>query len=175
MRMLRLMPERLTENATSKTRRLSPSFRGDARHRTTMCTCTSENLEIPRCAIAHLRSGAAHHPGMTPNIMGCISSQTLRGPGPGRVRSSRRAIRSLHRRGSASAAVSSARSLARLSDSRWSRIWWPPGQEGSPASRRAGCGRDKSPTGDAARCRWGHKTPVRPVRQRSATSRSPAV
>jgi hypothetical protein len=25
----------------------------------------TENLEIPRCAIAHLRSGAAHHPGMT--------------------------------------------------------------------------------------------------------------
>src|SRR5207248_11727083 len=23
-----------------------------------MCNCTSENLEIPRCAIAHLRSGA---------------------------------------------------------------------------------------------------------------------
>src|SRR5260370_21660896 len=28
-----------------------PSFRGDAKHRT-------RNLEIPRCAIAHLRSGA---------------------------------------------------------------------------------------------------------------------
>jgi NAD(P)-dependent dehydrogenase (short-subunit alcohol dehydrogenase family) len=35
-----------------------PSFRGDAKHRT-------RNLEIPRCAIAHLRSGAPHHPGMT--------------------------------------------------------------------------------------------------------------
>ena len=35
-----------------------PSFRGDAKHRI-------RNLEIPRCAIAHLRSGAAHHPGMT--------------------------------------------------------------------------------------------------------------
>jgi hypothetical protein len=31
----------------------SPSFRGDAKHRTTTCDCTSENLEIPRCAIAH--------------------------------------------------------------------------------------------------------------------------
>ena len=30
-----------------------------------MCNCTSGNLEFPRCAIAHLRSGAAHHPGMT--------------------------------------------------------------------------------------------------------------
>jgi hypothetical protein len=29
----------------------TPSFRGDAKHRT-------RNLEIPRCAIAHLRSGA---------------------------------------------------------------------------------------------------------------------
>src|SRR5260221_1884127 len=35
------------------------SFRGDARHRT-------RNLEIPRCAIAHLRSGPSDHPGMTP-------------------------------------------------------------------------------------------------------------
>jgi hypothetical protein len=43
-----------------------------------MCNCTSENPEIPRCAIAHLRSGAAHHPGMTPTITGCISNQTLR-------------------------------------------------------------------------------------------------
>src|SRR5260370_39332972 len=34
------------------------SFRGDAQHRT-------RNLEIPRCAIAHLRSGPADHPGMT--------------------------------------------------------------------------------------------------------------
>ena len=24
-----------------------PSFRGDAQHRTMMCNCTSENLEIP--------------------------------------------------------------------------------------------------------------------------------
>src|SRR6266702_2783294 len=34
------------------------SFRGDAKHRT-------RNLEIPRCAIAHLRSGPSDHPGMT--------------------------------------------------------------------------------------------------------------
>src|SRR6478752_26097 len=31
----------------------------------TMCYCTSENLEIPRCAIAHLRPGPSDHPGMT--------------------------------------------------------------------------------------------------------------
>ena len=37
---------------------LSSSFRGDAQHRT-------RNLEIPRCAIAHLRSGPSDHPGMT--------------------------------------------------------------------------------------------------------------
>jgi hypothetical protein len=37
---------------------VTSSFRGDAKHRTRMCNCTSENLEIPRCAIAHLRSGA---------------------------------------------------------------------------------------------------------------------
>src|ERR1700690_4300976 len=36
----------------------SPSFRGDAKHRTTMCHCTSENLEIPGLVLAH-------HPGMT--------------------------------------------------------------------------------------------------------------
>src|SRR6202023_1459879 len=34
------------------------SFRGDAQRRT-------RNLEIPRCAIAHLRSGPSDHPGMT--------------------------------------------------------------------------------------------------------------
>src|SRR6202012_5728881 len=34
------------------------SFRGDAKHRTMVCPCTPEKLEIPRCAIAHLRSGA---------------------------------------------------------------------------------------------------------------------
>src|SRR5437588_543202 len=34
-----------------KTHGCGPSFRGDAKHRT-------RNLEIPRCAIAHLRSGA---------------------------------------------------------------------------------------------------------------------
>jgi hypothetical protein len=43
----------------------TPSFRGDAKHRT-------RNLEIPRCAIAHLRSGPADHPGMT-------ESELLRG------------------------------------------------------------------------------------------------
>src|ERR1700686_1306235 len=30
-----------------------------------MCNCTSENLEVPRCAVAHLRSGPSDHPGMT--------------------------------------------------------------------------------------------------------------
>src|ERR1700752_5376668 len=34
------------------------SFRGDAQHR-------ARNLEIPRCAIAHLRSGPSDHPGIT--------------------------------------------------------------------------------------------------------------
>jgi len=34
------------------------SFRGDGKHRTTMCDCTSENPEIPGLVLAH-------HPGMT--------------------------------------------------------------------------------------------------------------
>ncbi len=34
------------------------SFRGDAEHRTTMCNCTSENIEIPGLVLTH-------HPGMT--------------------------------------------------------------------------------------------------------------
>ena len=42
----------------------TPSFRGDAKHRT-------RNLEIPRCVIAHLRSGPADHPGMT--VSGLLS------------------------------------------------------------------------------------------------------
>src|SRR5262249_23719444 len=29
--------------------------------------CAPENLEIPRCAIAHPRSGPSDHPGMTPS------------------------------------------------------------------------------------------------------------
>src|SRR5437016_2615625 len=33
--------------------------------RTMTCYCTSENLEIPLCAIAHLKSGPSDHPGMT--------------------------------------------------------------------------------------------------------------
>src|ERR1044072_4130925 len=36
---------------------IKPSFRGDAKHRT-------RNPEIPRCAIAHLRSGPSDHSGM---------------------------------------------------------------------------------------------------------------
>src|SRR5450755_2489382 len=44
----------------SRRQALTPSavIPGGAKHRT-------RNLEIPRCAIAHLRSGASHHPGMT--------------------------------------------------------------------------------------------------------------
>src|SRR5207245_3789364 len=38
---------------------LRPSFRDDAKHRTMMCNCTSENLEIPGLV-------PAHHPGMRP-------------------------------------------------------------------------------------------------------------
>src|SRR5216684_217501 len=30
-----------------------------------MCNCTSENLEIPRCATAHLRFASTTRPGMT--------------------------------------------------------------------------------------------------------------
>jgi len=41
------------------------SFRGDAKHRT-------RNLEIPRCAIAHLWSGPSDHPGMTVHWMDCF-------------------------------------------------------------------------------------------------------
>ena len=41
------------------------SFRGDAKHRTRVRNCAPENLEIPRCAIAHLRPGPSDHPGMT--------------------------------------------------------------------------------------------------------------
>jgi hypothetical protein len=35
--------------------------------RTMVRNCAPENLEIPRCAIAHLRFNAAHRPGMTLN------------------------------------------------------------------------------------------------------------
>jgi hypothetical protein len=50
---------------------VTPSFRGDAKHRT-------RNLEIPRCAIAHLRSGSADHPGMTAS--GFLIGLALRAP-----------------------------------------------------------------------------------------------
>jgi hypothetical protein len=42
---------------------LSRSFRGDATHRT-------RNLEIPRCAIAHLWPAPSAHPGMTAFVAG---------------------------------------------------------------------------------------------------------
>src|SRR5258708_10723380 len=68
-----LLPEKRQQAAAAQGRiyvgrgavEIIPSFRGDAKHRTTMCNCTSENLEIPRCAVAHLRSGPSDHPGMT--------------------------------------------------------------------------------------------------------------
>src|SRR5436305_8953860 len=63
--MLRRPPRSTLFPYTTLFRSGQSSFRGDAKHRTMMCNCTSENLEIPRCAIAHLRSGATHHPGMT--------------------------------------------------------------------------------------------------------------
>src|SRR6267154_6201326 len=46
------------------------SFRGDAKHRT-------RNLEIPRCAIAHLRSGPSDHPGMTESVSGHLREQLV--------------------------------------------------------------------------------------------------
>ena len=50
------------------------SFRGDAKHRTTMRNCASENLEIPRCAIAHPGFGPSAHPGMTESSDCCRGS-----------------------------------------------------------------------------------------------------
>jgi hypothetical protein len=38
---------------------------GRAKREPQVRNCASGNLEIPRCAIAHLRSGSADHPGMT--------------------------------------------------------------------------------------------------------------
>jgi hypothetical protein len=38
-----------------------PSFRGDAKHQTMVRNCAPENLEFPRCAIAHLRSGPSRN------------------------------------------------------------------------------------------------------------------
>src|SRR5258708_3602628 len=43
-----------------------------------MCNCTSENLEIPRCAIAHLRSGPSDHPGMTEDGDGAALENVMR-------------------------------------------------------------------------------------------------
>src|ERR1700680_3128963 len=57
---------------------MTKSFRGDAKHRT-------RNLEIPRCAIAHLRSGPSDHPGMTeetPCVVGKICSCSRPHPCP---------------------------------------------------------------------------------------------
>src|SRR5829696_5840949 len=38
------------------------------KHRTTVRNCAPENLEIPRCAIAHLRFVASRRPGMTEEV-----------------------------------------------------------------------------------------------------------
>src|ERR1700730_4490832 len=51
-----------------------------------MCNCTSENLEIPRCAIAHLRSGPSDHPGMTEAWIAsslALLAMTMEGKGEG--------------------------------------------------------------------------------------------
>src|SRR5437899_2498742 len=60
-------------------------------HRTTMCSCTSENLEVPRCAIAHMRSarrGASRNddrtktprfPGAFSHFKAWLESNALRG------------------------------------------------------------------------------------------------
>src|SRR5436305_6577247 len=58
--MLRRPPRSTLFPYTTLFRSGQSSFRGDAKHRTTMCNCTSENLEIPRCAIAHLRRSEEH-------------------------------------------------------------------------------------------------------------------
>src|SRR5437773_9301611 len=47
------------------------SFRGDAKHRTMVRNCAPENLEIPRCAIAHLRSGA-NAPSRNDGVLGLL-------------------------------------------------------------------------------------------------------
>src|ERR1700737_5100509 len=44
--------------ASAAKKQLSARLPGGAKQRTPIWNCTSENLEIPRCAIAHLRSGA---------------------------------------------------------------------------------------------------------------------
>jgi hypothetical protein len=57
-------PKSLTQNAASKTRASKTVIPG---------RCEASNPESRDSG-----SGAAHHPGMTPNIMDCISSRTLR-------------------------------------------------------------------------------------------------
>src|SRR5881397_696763 len=48
-------------DATASCGRQLRSFRGAKR--TTVCSCARENLEVPRYARAHLRSGPSDHPG----------------------------------------------------------------------------------------------------------------
>src|SRR5205814_7269442 len=50
---------------------------GRARARTMGRACAPENLEIPRCAIAHLRSGPSDHPGMTESVSGHLREQLV--------------------------------------------------------------------------------------------------
>jgi hypothetical protein len=42
------------------------------------CEATNYDVQLHIGESRDSGSGAAHNPGMTPNIMGCISSQTLR-------------------------------------------------------------------------------------------------
>src|SRR6202043_3865037 len=72
-------PRSRGERPRDARRRYSSRKRGDAinigcdnrhsgmvrRTRPQMCNCTSGNLEIPRCAIAHLRFASSTRPGIT--------------------------------------------------------------------------------------------------------------
>src|SRR5437868_14146894 len=52
---------------------IHPRHSGARKARTTMRNCASENLEIPRCAIAHLRCGPSDHPGMTESLIASLA------------------------------------------------------------------------------------------------------
>src|SRR5258707_15089523 len=92
----------------------TPSFRGDVKHRT-------RNLEIPRCAIAHLRSGPSDHPGMTKagllrrfaprNDVAPISNMTPRSHGAMRPRFAK-TVRPANQRAQGMPGASCTRSLA---------------------------------------------------------------
>jgi hypothetical protein len=72
-----IVPNVLLDRRISQRVAICWSFRAPHKQRTTMCNCTSGNLEILRCAIAHHSSMFRIAPGMTARRLACQAISRL--------------------------------------------------------------------------------------------------